>query len=193
METGLLDATALRVEFQVTATGSLTAEMSGLLLVGGSGRARLEAAGTFGGDPVDVFLVSDGQRMRLSSNGTTVESETPPALGEALVLGLTRMGVLHNLARLVAGQAPDHAEGGPDEWILATDFGRNGRAITFALEVEGTRTGAAELFVAPVAGVPGERRQTVSFPDGDMEVVERYGAVSLGGGWDEAAFVLQEG
>jgi len=57
------------------------------------------------------------------------DEPVPPEVREALVIGLTRMGILHNLARLVAGVPPDRASGGVRDWV-------EGREIAWADSVE---------------------------------------------------------
>jgi hypothetical protein len=44
--------------------------------------------------------------------------------------------------------------------------------------------------MSPGTELPGERRQTVASPDGELIVTELYGAMSVGGGAEPADFVL---
>lgn len=189
LEQRLLQAPTSRVDFTITATGTFEADLAGTLLLAEEGRARLESRGTFGGEEISLLLVSDGRRMRMTNGTDTAEAETPPGLKEALVIGLTRMGVLHNLARLTEVAPPDHADGDVRSWVEAVDMRREERgSLGFDIRVAGQRSGSARLFLAPGTGLPGQRLQTVSFPDPDaggdevrqMEVSEVYGAVSLG-------------
>lgn len=190
-EERLTNAATSRVDFTITATGAIEVDLGGRLLLGEGGRARLESEGTFAGDEVSLLLVSDGRRMRMTNGADTTEVAAPPALREALVVGLTRMGVLHNLARLTELAPPDHADGGVREWVEPVDFRREERgAVGFDIRVAGERTGSARLFLAPGTGLPGERRQTVRFPEGEMQVTELYGAVSIGAGMEPGTFEL---
>lgn len=196
VEERLMEASTSRVDFTITATGAVEVGLEGSLLLAEGGRARLEARGTFGGDEVDLLLVSDGERMRMTNGTDTTETATPPALREALVIGLTRMGVLHNLARLTGPAPPDHSDGDVRDWVEAVDFRTEERgSLGFDIRVSGERTASARLFLAPGTGLPGERRQTVEFTDPEggvlpMEVTELYGAVSLGAGLEPAEFQL---
>lgn len=191
VEDRFMEASSSRVDFVVTATGAVEVDLTGHLVLGDSGRARLEGAGTFAGQEVDVLLVSDGERMRMTNEADTAETATPPALKEALVLGLTRMGVLHNLARLTELAPPDHADGGAAGWVEAVDFRREDRgSVGFDIVVSGEPSGSARLFLSPGVELPGERHQTVEFPEGEMRVTELYGTLSVGAGAEPSLFAL---
>ncbi len=89
------------------------------------------------------------------------------------------MGLLHNLARLVSNEAPDHPDGTVMQWVQVTDLSRlDGGAgelgIQFTLVVSGVASGTALLRVDDETGETIVREQTVQFPDGEMRVVERY-------------------
>jgi hypothetical protein len=181
LERALLDARTVAMDFHVTAEGAVEADVRGRLELGPDGAAVLRADGVFAGSPIDVMLHADAQRMRY---GTAADPDTvprPPHLREALVIGLTRMGILHNIARLTGGAAPDHADGGVAEWVTVGGFaeavaGSAGTPpIAFDLTVAGRPAGSATLVID--AGSPVVRRQTVRFPQGEMRVVERYAGV----------------
>lgn len=191
VEERLIEAPMSRIDFTIRSEGAVAVDLAGSLVLGDSGKARLTGVGRFGEDDVDLLMVSDGQRMRVTNGVDTLEAATPAALREALVLGLTRMGVLHNLARLVSATPPDHAEGGAGSWVKAVEPRREERGnLAFDIEVDGAVRGSAILFLAPGTELPGERRQTVQFPEGEMSVTELYGAVSVGGGAEPNDFVL---
>ena len=62
--------------------------------------------------PATLRLVSDGERMaggRSSEIG--FDTTTAPALREAFAIGISRMGILHNLTRLYTGNPPEYADG----------------------------------------------------------------------------------
>lgn len=189
VEARMLAAPTARVDYRITATGAFTADLEGTLGVGERGRTLLVANGTFGGAPQQLVLTADDGMMRGNhADEMLFDTPTPPALREALLLGLTRMGLLHNLARLTAGRPPDHAEEGVEGWIEAhsetwgpTDEidGRAAKALTFTLSVDGTDAADVTLWLDAETGWPLGRDQTVAFPDGSMNVAERYGVWSL--------------
>lgn len=175
LERRLLEAHRVRCEFHVTAEGGVEADLRGAMEVGPEGVVRLTAAGHFGGQPADVVLTAAGGEMAFGSAAAPGTVVTPPHLREALVLGWTRMGVLHNLARLTAGRPPDRGEGGVGEWAIVGEFAGGGEAaaLSFEIAVNGAPAGSAGLEL-DVEGVPVIRWQTVRFPAGEMRVVERY-------------------
>ena len=200
LEARLLDAPELHITFTVTSEGAFPASLTGTLDLGRDSTVALRADGSFGDAVVDLHLRSDGRVTEGGSGDATFSGPTPPALREALVVGLTRMGILHNLALLTAAAPPDRAGGGVAEWVQvhevhdprrpATDPATTGAdrpaanrapaerpgldGLAFTLHVAGARAGEAVLWLDPATGLPVERHQTVVFPSGRMAVVERY-------------------
>jgi hypothetical protein len=182
LESLLMGETGVILPFRVQAEGGFEAELEGSLQLASGGRARLNATGTFGDLPVEALLISDGRRMVWTNNGVRHEGETPRYLREGLVLGLSRMGILHNLALLVNGSPPDATDGTAQEWVKITDPAHAGSdpseptgvAVHFGIVVAGAPSGEATLWVDPTSGVPLLRRQEVMFPQGSMRVTERY-------------------
>lgn len=189
IEARMLDAPIARVDYRITADGAFAAEFDGTLGLGVRDRTLLVGNGSFGGAPQRLLLTAEDGTMRgLLADSVAFEATTPPALREALLLGLTRMGLLHNLARLTAGRPPDHAEAGVEGWIEAFDAawgpteeiaGRKAKALTFSLRVAGTDAADVTLWLDAATGWPAGRDQTVAFPGGTMTVTERYGVWSL--------------
>ena len=98
------------------------------------------------------------------------------------MIGLTRQGLLHNLAVLSGGGPPEHGDGGMLESIDVRglelgpieQFGTQpAEPLSFQIVVAGTEVGRASLWL-DARELPLERRQTVDFPDGQMRVTERY-------------------
>lgn len=180
LEARLLRGEAERASFRITATGALTGGLDGVLVLSGEDGLSLEAVGAFDGQEVAVHLrVADGEMV--GGNGSEVFRERAPAhVREAVIIGLTRMGLMHNLARLVAARPPDHAAGGVTDWVqvedvawipVAGDSPRHG--IGFGIAVAGQRAAGAELWL-DASGLPLRRLQTVRFPGGEMRVLEEY-------------------
>jgi len=190
--------TPLHLPFRVEAGGAIEAAVTGDLFLGAEGEARLQAEGSFAGGPLDVLLVSDGTSMRWTGQETPVPS--PPGLRDALVVGLTRMGILHNLARLTAGAPPDHMDGGVREWVrvesdtagAAPQAMEAGPSLTRAIVVAGTPSGSFRLVFGPDGIAPRVRRQGVDFPQGRMEVVERYPTLALDAVLPDSLFIVPE-
>jgi hypothetical protein len=186
LEDRLTGAQSVRMEFHITAEGAVDAEVSGSLRVMAGGATVLRASGEFAGQPVDLLLEAAEGSYEYGAAPDRTMAPTPPHLNEALFIGLTRMGLLHNLAMLTANAPPDGGDGGVREWVTVDSFSfaegeaeREGAdVVTFNLAVAGAPAGSASLGIDP-EGRPVIRRQVVRFPDGEMRVVERYHAVSI--------------
>ncbi len=182
LEERLLTAASLRLRYRVNAEGALSAALEGELVIIDSVTAQLAAHGTFGDSSVMLRLNASEGRLRGGSRARVLDVPVPPHLKPALLLGLTRMGILHNLARLTAGRAPDRAEGGIEEWVLPRDVRWLERTendvpgmlgLHFDIEVAGNRVSEADLWLGN-QGLPVRRYQLVRFPGGEMRVVEEY-------------------
>ncbi len=117
LEQRLLAADTIEVSFQITSEGAVPSSLLGTLVLTRGNVMRLQAKGQFAQRPIDASLDSDGQRLVGGTTPDAIEVDTPPALHEAVVIGLTRMGLLHNLAMLTGDAGPDHAEGGVQDWV----------------------------------------------------------------------------
>jgi hypothetical protein len=181
LEERLLTASTFRLRYRVEAAGAVTAKLDGELFLGPEDVVELTASGIFAGAPVQLHLRAAGGRMTGGSEQRSFEGATPDHLRTALVLGLTRMGILHNLGRLNGGRPPDHADGGAGEWVVprevtwlgVTEGNDSPRGVRFAIEVAGARTAEASLWMDR-EGWPQRRTQTVQFPGGEMRVTEEY-------------------
>lgn len=182
LEESLLHTSGGSIAYEATATGAVEVHLSGRLFWTTGNRVRLESTGTFAGSEFSMLLISDGTVLNLEVNGQSEEVRSPDALNEAVVLGLTRMGVLHNLARLTGGAPPDHADGTLREWLDVDSVSasqNNGRLeFSFIIMVDGKHSGEASLSFDSDT-LPYVRRQTVVFPEGVMQVEESYSEVEL--------------
>ena len=178
-EAALLADPAWSLAFKVEADGAFSASLEGELHLLPGDSLELRARGIFGADSVDLRLEAGADRMHWGSGAHEPLSGAPrPAhLEEALVVGLTRMGILHNLARLVSGSPPDRADGGVREWVEAVNptwtSTPAGEGIAFGIRVEGQDSGEAVLHLDPECR-PAGREQVVRVPGGEMRVRESY-------------------
>jgi hypothetical protein len=180
VEDDFLMAEGTRVVFEVHSEGAFAASLEGHLWLGEGNALVLDAAGTFGGDSVSLWLDAADDPMSWGNAADSHEDARPAGLREAVVIGFVRMGVLHNLARLTSGAPPDHMDGTVRSWVRVaapewvTDDSRAGEAgISFELWVEDQRAGAATVWLDS-AGAMVRREQLVEFPGGEMRVSERY-------------------
>lgn len=183
LEERLLNAPALRMRYAAVSEGAFSASLEGALRMERDRGLDLDATGIFGESPVEAYLRSDGEVLEGGNAGQDFRVEAPAALDEAVILDMTRMGILHNLARLTAGAIPDHASGGVREWVrvdgLEIDPDAEGPrpglvALRFSVHVAGQHAADATLWLDPDTGLPVLREQLVSFPGGQMSVTESY-------------------
>jgi hypothetical protein len=178
LENILLSATELSLEFQITASGAMQASIEGSLQKGSNGDVDLLAKGDFAGQAIDLFVRQKGQSFEFGRRANPQSAEPPVALWNALVIGLTRMGVLHNIANLSAEQMPDHASAGVADWVTVNNIHSDEYSHAFDIVVAGTAAGSAKLTLDTNKN-PLKREQRVAFPGGEMIVVENYFNVLL--------------
>ncbi len=184
LEEGLLTMPGLRMSFTAESSGAFTASLAGFLDIRADADTLVRAEGSFGGQAMDLLIVTEGDSLISRSGVRQTAVAMPPHVREALVIGLTRMGILHNLARLTVARPPDHADGGVREWVEVVDVrapsgdaegeGSGSRSFRFGLRVSGQDSGDAVLMVNGTSGLPRIRMQEVRFPGGMMTVREEY-------------------
>jgi hypothetical protein len=122
LERRLLEAGSIRFDAEIRGEGVLPSNLTGRTLLARGNKASLAFAGTFDRSPAQIVLVSDGTRMRGGAPELDFQLAAPAALGEGLVLGLTRMGLLHNLAVMSSGTPPDGTDGRARQWVSVRDI-----------------------------------------------------------------------
>ncbi|NVB39251.1 hypothetical protein G6O69_15515 [Pseudenhygromyxa sp. WMMC2535] len=182
LERRLQQAQRVEISFEIQSEGAVASALAGELAWTRDGEIELRASGSFAGQELELGWSGDAERFStLVAGEQRWTGERPAALVEAVVIGLTRQGLLHNLAVLTGGLPPDHAEGSASEWLGAVEpqlgpperFGETeAQPLEFGVAVDGQYVGNATLWLHD--GLPLERRQTVQFPEGQMKVVERY-------------------
>lgn len=181
LERNLLNARWIHFGFDIEATGALTADLTGDLWLGRNGEARLQFHGLFQGRPVATEIVSDGTLMR-HSHPRIAQKAPPLDLHQAFVIGLTRMGLLHNIAVSFSGRSPDHGMGGVRSWLTLSDVKEATKdLVSFELSVGGKPSATCEIEFAPGEGsLPIARHQEVVFSEtAKMQVIEHYFDFSL--------------
>ena len=175
LERRLLATDHFALDYRVIATGAVEADISGSLELAGEA-TLLSGRGRFAGQDVELLLKASAEELVLNSGDQRLALARPAQLEEALVIGVTRMGILHNLARLTGVTEPDHAAGGVQDWVVLDAFQseqEDPELVSFALTVAGEPSGTASLMF-DADGLPSQRNQTVPFPDGIMQVQETY-------------------
>lgn len=187
VEQRLLDARQIGFGFDIKAVGVVRAALSGSATIGPGNDAGIIAKGEFGGAPADITLSADSEAMGGGNGDMRFEADTAPALREGLVVGLVRMGLLHNLAMLSGGEPPDRIDGTVRDWVTYTNVsvvqndragGIPARRFQFTVVVDGQPAAIADLWVDAETGLPLRRVQVVNFADGEMRVLEQYSEFS---------------
>jgi len=191
LENTLLSAGRVSVKFDVRAVGAVQAALSGSAAVGPGNDTHIVADGQFAGSVAAITLTADDETMSGGNGDLQFEADTAPALREGLLIGLVRMGLLHNLAVLSGGAPPDKIDGTIRDWVTYRDVsvepGENiGSVVTrrfqFTVVVGGEPAAIADLWVDARTGYPLRRVQVVNFAEGEMRVLEQYPEISLEGG-----------
>ncbi|MFO7567417.1 MAG: hypothetical protein R6X02_32540 [Enhygromyxa sp.] len=192
LERRLQAAARVEIAFVIESEGAVVSQLEGKLVWERDAALAWTVSGEFNGEPQQLELRGDAQTLEVLGAGESRwTGPRPPALIEAVVVGLTRQGLLHNLAMLVAGRPPDHADGGVAEWIQVIEpqlgppevFGTGeARPLEFQITVSKRPVGRATLWLDE-RGLPIERRQVVNFgheggvkdaPEGQLRVTERF-------------------
>ncbi len=146
----------IQLEVHSHAEGAVQADATADIFIGPA--TRVHAQGTFMGQPF----------------ARNFDEPTTPALRDAVLIGMARMGALHNLVNLSQGNPPDHSSGGTRDWLGAVKFRRAKGGVSYALTVDGKETGEVTLSIDRKTRLPKKRTMTVHFPQGDMRVTEMY-------------------
>lgn len=181
MEDVLLDEDAVFMACSISSEGAVACALEGRAYMDEDNQVRMKYEGTFAGKPAKIELLSDGDMMQGMFNGETVfEQETPSELTEGILIGFTRMGLLHNLAKIAGGAPPDGTDGMVREWVQVSNFqGTAAEAVTFDIAVDGMHSAEGKLMFGADSVLPLERHQTVHFDGGDMTVKELYTVIKL--------------
>lgn len=187
-EDALLYGNNMTATFELDSKGANAAHMTGTLELIDGNALHLVAEGNFKSEPVQVELDSRDSNAisRVTTKGASVESHRdPPAskLRHAVALGISRMGLLHNVVTLAMDQPLDKKDGGFENWAKTIEVkdgaseninGEVCKRVDFVVQVEGQRMGEASVCISDATSLPLQRNMTVHFPEGDMTAVETY-------------------
>ncbi len=157
MERKLLsEQPALQLHVDSHATGAVKADASTDLSVGPE--VRIHSEGALMGKPLAVDY----------------DQPSNPGLRDAVIVGLARMGMLHNVVNLAQGGGIDHADKDVREWLKPVKFRRVKGGVAYKVTVDGKESGEATLLINAKTKLPSKRTLTVHFGNGDMKVSETY-------------------
>lgn len=185
----LEDDRSLWIQHRLTSKGAFAGDLRGVTELREGQWLEWNSTGSFGPEELQIGIHSDGRHLSGGRHPHVFHEEAPPFLREAIVVGMTRMGLLHNAARATGGAPPDHTTGNVAEWVQTTDHewvepatqeGVPCRGLRFNLWVDSTPSGTATLWLSERTGLPVARDQVVEFPQGEMVVRETYEVVEVG-------------
>ena len=156
MERKLLAAAPLQLQVTSHAEGAVQADAISEVSIGPA--TRVHTKGTFLGKPF----------------ARDFDEPTTPELRDAVVLGLARMGLMHNVANLSQGNGIDHAQGGAREWVSAVKFRRVKGGVSYTIRIEGGDRGETTLSIDSKTRLPKKRTALIHFPNAELRVTETY-------------------
>lgn len=182
LEGRLQRAHRIDIRTLITSDGPHPSRLEGTLRLEGADTAW-QLSGSFGETPLEITFRADANNMHGGAGTNVFQRTSPPELRDAMVVGLVRMGLLHNAAQLAIGDPPDVRVTGASGFIVLEDVTVGDSTLVddeFAipihahLRVQGQPMGEATLWIAEATRLPVRREQTVTFPEGTMHVQERY-------------------
>ncbi len=188
LEQRLMQSNGLCLDFEISSTGVVESSLKGETRMRRPNNARITARGEFAGAGTDIVFRTNVGRMFGQNGDHRFEAEAPTGLTEGIVIGLTRMGLLHNLAVLSTGAPPDRIDGTVKRWVRPGDIrageiieedGRRLGSFAFTVVVADQPSGEATLWFDAETGLPVRREQVVQFEQGEMRVLESYENVDL--------------
>jgi hypothetical protein len=195
MESAMMKLKNRKVKFRTEASGALRAAFSGEVVFKKGNELDYRAAGEFTGKEHKLFLACDGRKLRGGAEANPFEMDCPSGLRSALLIGLARMGLMHNISRLIGNKPPDHSDGTVFDWLVVQDaaFNKNHKdgtplptaelkqhdkkliVVFYKLATgDNKNAGDVELWIDRKTNLPTFRTITVHFPNGDMFVTEKY-------------------
>lgn len=189
LEARLLAARHVVVEADLRATGAADTDLRGRAELRDRNRLDLAYGGRFAGQPRQLSLQADGRTLTVRNGDAERHEDVGDESNRAVLVGLLRMGLMHNVARVAALQGPDHAGGGVERWAMLDNFrpttmamgGELDGTVSFGFDVvvDGQTAGSARLWLDPQTGLPRRRQMTLRTPHGETEMVENYGRFVL--------------
>jgi hypothetical protein len=137
----------------------------------GSVNADVESTLTIG---ADTKIAYKGNVMGKDVDSTW-EHPTTPELRDAILIGMTRMGLLHNVVLFTRDRPPANVEGHVRESLIAHDFAKApGGGIAYKLRVGNREMGEGVVKINSKSHYPMSRKLTAHLDNGDMRVSETY-------------------
>jgi hypothetical protein len=190
LEQTLLASANLRLEAKVELIGAVELTLSGKLLLKPENVASAEFTGTREGEPLALFLTSDGKIAKGGPRKHSFEEGAPPALRRNMLVAFAHKGLTPAIMDLMAGSVPNSGEqGAADRSRLAklslgnrvTIAKQEVQAVNFDMLMDDQLAGQGTLWIGADSGLPVLRVLYVRRPR-ELVVVERYQVLQLDAG-----------
>lgn len=155
----------LHLRFEIISTGAFEAELNGALKLFGKRFSELTVGGHFGHVPVNMQWISTQDSLFLRTNGMDKHFANHDSLTKSIWIGMHRMGLLHNLARLTSLYPPDKMDGGVSTWVRADSVHQlEKNKIKFDIFVQNTPSDEASVLINPKCIFSRKTRTNGAFP-----------------------------
>jgi hypothetical protein len=164
---------AAQKEFEQMEEAILSAPVQGKTVshAEGSVKVDVDATLTIGADTKISFK---GNVMGQDVD-KTYENPTTPELRDAILLGLTRMSLMHNLVLFTRDRPPANVEGHIRQALTPHDFAKApGGGIAYKLRAGNREMGEGVIKFNSKSHLPMSRKFVFHLDNGDMKVSESY-------------------
>lgn len=134
-----------------------------------SGAANVVARGPLQWNEERILLAPSGEIEGVLRSGRFEQQNPSPQVRETILLGMVRMGLMHNIYRLYNEQPPDL----PDVRAGNVRWDAGSRRFTFDMLVNGQDVGDADLWLGENM-LPARRETVVRMQGSELRVVEAY-------------------
>ncbi len=170
-------AHTIGVDATITCAGRMGCDLHEQLWLGDAGRARVQLAGTRDGVAVASAFVTDGTHAVVNAGASAPDDHAR----EALLHGLLSTGLLQNAQRLMAGQAPEHADAHTERERLTP------QGLNIALDVVSAHDVTFIAIISLDASGDAVKRVQHAVGCDDDVVVERY-RIAINAPIDDSTF-----
>jgi hypothetical protein len=185
IESRLLAARSVRMALTIQHVRADEIQVKGSFAASPPNTVRMDLTATLRGQQVPIFLDANGAQAKGGLRTTQFEQGVPPTLRTDVLKTFARKGLSQMVMDLLAGSAPQAADGG-DEWIRVARFtlGNSHRSPTGAIQtvnfdvmMDDAEIGRGSMWVA-ATGLPVLRTVYVRKPT-ELVVIERYDELEI--------------
>lgn len=183
VEQRLLNARYVDLYAHVSIEGPFERQLNGSFIIDESGTMTGSFRGTIGKDPATVAVKAEGEQLSMTLNQEQRNGTQPPALREAILVGLMRVGFAQSLIAFSQLQPPERAGGGVRDWVsyanvnvreasLAQGYHNGEIGLQFDLMIGGQVAGHARLWISTQTQLPTRREQFLTYQDAEGKTRE---------------------